>query len=206
MLGTCFKALGVTAVYAMQLHDPLVIGTFPVPLYDITLESVWANVIKQQIIKNEIESSWCIASPDQGGLERAQRVADLCGLPVVSIQKTRMQQDAPVVHDLQGDVEGKHVILIDDIVDTAGTLSKAAELLISKGAESVRAFCTHPVLSGKAFEKVDSSKLTELIVTDTIPLRGHSDKIKVLSSAELFASVIRRVYEYSSISPLFIKI
>jgi len=102
-------------------------------------------------------------------------------------------------------VEGKNVILVDDIVDTAGTLSKAAELLISKGANTVRAFCTHPVLSGQAYERIEKSQLTELIVCDTLPLRKKSTKINQLSSAALFANAIRRVYEYTSISNLFIK-
>jgi ribose-phosphate pyrophosphokinase len=103
-----------------------------------------------------------------------------------------------------GDVEGRDIILIDDIVDTAGTLTKAAGMLFDKGAKSVRAFCTHPVLSGKAYDTIENSRLTELVVTDTIPLRKESSKIKVLQSAELFARIIRRVYVYESISELFL--
>jgi ribose-phosphate pyrophosphokinase len=103
-----------------------------------------------------------------------------------------------------GDVEGRDIILIDDIVDTAGTLTKAADMLFDKGAKSVRAFCTHPVLSGSAYEKIEASKLTELVVTDTIPLKRPSPKIKVLNCAELFARIVRRVYVYESISELFL--
>lgn len=102
-----------------------------------------------------------------------------------------------------GDVAGKEIILIDDIVDTAGTLCKAAEALIEKGAISVKAMCTHPVLSGKAYENIEKSKLSELIVTNTIPLRQTSPKIKVLSSAKLFARAIRNTHEHRSISALF---
>jgi ribose-phosphate pyrophosphokinase len=103
-----------------------------------------------------------------------------------------------------GDVEGKDIVLVDDIVDTAGTLTKAADMLFDKGAASVRACCTHPVLSGKAYERLENSRLTELIVTDTIPLRQECSKIKVLPTSELFARIIRRVYVYESISQLFL--
>ena len=104
-----------------------------------------------------------------------------------------------------GDVEGKNVVLVDDIVDTAGTLSKAAQLIIDKGAKTVRAFCTHPVLSGRAYERIEESVLTELIVCDTIPLKRPSPKITALHTAELFAKAIHKVYAYESISPLFVK-
>ena len=103
-----------------------------------------------------------------------------------------------------GDVEGKDIILIDDIVDTANTLCNAANLLVNKGAKSVRALCTHPVLSGGAYNNIEKSKLTELVVTDTIPLKKTSPKIKVLSAAKLFARAIRHTHEHRSISSLFI--
>jgi ribose-phosphate pyrophosphokinase len=103
-----------------------------------------------------------------------------------------------------GEVEGRDIILVDDIVDTAGTLTKAAEMLFDKGARSVRAFCTHAVLSGKAYERIENSRLTELVVTDTIPLKKDCDKIKVIQTAELFSRIIRRVYVYESISQLFL--
>jgi ribose-phosphate pyrophosphokinase len=104
-----------------------------------------------------------------------------------------------------GDVEGKDIVLVDDLIDTAGTLSKAAAIIKEKGATSVRAVCTHPVLSGKAYENIENSVLEELIVTDTIPLKQECDKIKVLSVAELFAKAIRNVHDHESISSLFIK-
>jgi len=103
-----------------------------------------------------------------------------------------------------GDVKGKDVVLVDDLIDTAGTLSKAAGILKEKGATSVRAVCTHPVLSGNAYENVEKSELEELIVTDTIPLQQTSDKIKVLSVADLFAKAIRKIHDYESISSLFV--
>jgi ribose-phosphate pyrophosphokinase len=103
-----------------------------------------------------------------------------------------------------GDVEGANVVLVDDLIDTGGTITKAAQIIMEKGAKSVRAICTHPVLSGKAYENIENSVLTELIVSDTIPLKGESDKIKVLSVSELFARAIRSVHEYKSISSLFI--
>jgi ribose-phosphate pyrophosphokinase len=104
-----------------------------------------------------------------------------------------------------GDVSGKNVLLVDDIVDTAGTLSKAAQLIMDNGARSVRAFCTHPVLSGRAYERIEESRLQELIVCDTIPLRKHAPKITALPTANLFARAIQKVYSYESISPLFVK-
>jgi ribose-phosphate pyrophosphokinase len=105
---------------------------------------------------------------------------------------------------LIGDVAGKDVVLIDDIIDTAGTITMAADMMMEKGANSVRAFCTHPVLSGSAFERIENSKLTELVVTNTIPLKHESPKIKVLSVADLFADVVSKVHNYESISSTFI--
>ena len=104
---------------------------------------------------------------------------------------------------LVGDVKGRDIVLVDDIIDTAGSMAKASNLMMENGAASVRAFCTHPVFSGDAYEKIENSPFTEIVVSDTIPLKKHSDKIKVLSTAELFAEVIKRVENYESISSLF---
>ncbi|HNU49028.1 MAG TPA: ribose-phosphate diphosphokinase, partial [Bacteroidia bacterium] len=146
-----------------------------------------------------------VAAPDMGGVYRAREYAKFFNAEMAICDKQRKRANEIASMQVIGDVSGKDVILVDDIVDTAGTLTKAADLLIEKGASSVRAFCTHAVLSGKAYETIENSKLTELIVTDTIPLRKKSTKIVQLSTAELFAYAIRRVYEYSSISNLFVK-
>jgi ribose-phosphate pyrophosphokinase len=144
-----------------------------------------------------------IASPDMGGSYRARTFAKYFNAEVVICDKQRKRANEIESMSIIGDVTGQDIVLIDDICDTAGTLSKAASLIMEKGANSVRAVCTHPVLSGKAYETIENSALTELIVTDTIPLKYKSDKIKVLSTAELFAGAIKNVNEHGSISDLF---
>jgi len=123
---------------------------------------------------------------------------------VVICYKQRLKANVIEKMTLIGSVEGKNVVLIDDMVDTAGTLTKAADMMMDRGAASVRAICTHPILSGKAYERIENSKLTQLIVTDTIPLKQSSDKIKVLSVAPLFSKVIRQIITNKSISSHFI--
>ena len=145
------------------------------------------------------------AAPDMGGVHRAREYAKFFEAEMAICDKHRKRANEIESMTVIGEVEGKDVLLVDDIVDTAGTLTKAAELLMEKGASSVRGFCTHPVLSGKAYERIENSPLTELITCDTIPLRKNSKKIKSLSTAELFSKAIRKVYAYESISPLFIK-
>ena len=139
-----------------------------------------------------------------GGVNRARGYAKYFNAEMVICDKHRKKANEVETMTVIGEVEGRDVILVDDIVDTAGTLSKAADMLFDRGANSVRAFCTHPVLSGKAYDRINKSRLTELIVTDTIPLREKCDKIKVIPTSELFARIIRRVYVYESISQLFL--
>jgi ribose-phosphate pyrophosphokinase len=145
-----------------------------------------------------------VAAPDMGGVNRARGFAKYFNSEMVICDKQRKKANEIGSMTVIGDVEGRDIVLVDDICDTAGTLTKAAEMLFDKGAKSVRACCTHPVLSGKAYERIQNSKLTELIVTDTIPLKEKIGKIKVLSTADLFARIIRRVYVYESISQLFL--
>jgi ribose-phosphate pyrophosphokinase len=145
-----------------------------------------------------------IASPDVGGTKRANTYAKFLETPMVICHKYRSR--ANVVDEMRiiGEVEGKNVVILDDMVDTAGTLSKAADMMMEQGALSVRAFATHPVLSGPAYERIENSSLTELIVTDSIPLKRESSKIKVLSVAQLFSDTIDKVYNYQSISTQFV--
>ena len=145
-----------------------------------------------------------MAAPDAGGAKRANSYAKKLDVGLAICHKQRKKANEVAEMTVIGDVAGKDVILIDDMCDTAGTLTKAADLFIEKGAKSVRAFCTHAVLSGPAYDRINASKLTELIVTDTIPLRQHSDKIRVVTVADLFADVIRRMVNNESISSHFV--
>jgi ribose-phosphate pyrophosphokinase len=145
-----------------------------------------------------------IASPDMGGSKRAYAYSKFLESDVVICYKQRKKANVISHMELIGDVTGKNVVLVDDMVDTAGTLTKAADLMMEKGALSVRAICTHPILSGSAYERIEDSKLEELIVTDTIPLKKKSKKIRVLSSADLFADVMHKVHSYNSISSKFL--
>ena len=145
-------------------------------------------------------SNVMIAAPDTGGTKRANSYAKHLEVDMAICYKQRKVANKIESMTLIGDVTGKDVILIDDIIDTAGTMCKAAEIIMEKGAKSVRAMCTHPVLSGPAYERIENSALTELVVTDTIPLKQESDKIKVLSVAPLMADVIANIVSYRSIS------
>ncbi len=146
----------------------------------------------------------CIASPDMGGSKRAYAYAKALNSDVVVCYKQRKKANVISHMELIGDVIDKNVVLVDDMVDTAGTLAKAGDLIIERGAKSVRAVCTHAILSGNAYEKIEKSRLLELIVTDTVPKIKSNSKIKVLSCADLFADVMHNVHNNESISSKFI--
>jgi ribose-phosphate pyrophosphokinase len=145
-----------------------------------------------------------LASPDVGGLGRARSFAKILQVDLVVCDKHRKRANEIASMQLIGDVEGANVVLVDDLIDTGGTICRAAEIILQKGAKSVRAICTHPILSGKAYDNIESSVLEELVVTDTIPLRKQSPKIKVLTTADLFAKAIRKIQDNDSISSLFL--
>jgi ribose-phosphate pyrophosphokinase len=199
LVANLLSAAGVTRIITLDLHADQIQGFFDVPVDHLYASSVFIPYLKTVEIPK-----LTFASPDTGGTRRAGSYAKFFHTDFVICYKQRSKNPNEIAKmALVGDVVGKNVILLDDIVDTAGTLVKAAEIIMESGAESVRAMITHPLLSGKAIEKIENSILEELIVTDTIPLRQECKKIKVISTADLFAEVIRRLKKKESISSLF---
>jgi ribose-phosphate pyrophosphokinase len=198
LVANLLKSAGIHRIMTMDLHAAQIQGFFDIPVDHLDASVIFVPYIKSLGLEN-----LTIASPDMGGSYRARTFAKFFNAEVVICDKRRKRANEIESMSIIGDVTGQDIVLIDDICDTAGTLSKAAALIMEKGAKSVRAVCTHPVLSGKAYETIENSMLSELIVTDTIPLKRPSDKIRVLSTAELFAKAIANVNEHGSISELF---
>ena len=198
MVANILVAAGINRIMTMDLHAAQIQGFF-----DIPVDHLDASIIFVPYIKSLALGSLTIASPDIGGSYRARSFAKFFNAEIVICDKRRKRANEIESMTLIGDVTDQDIVLIDDICDTAGTLSKAAALIMERGARSVRAVCTHALLSGNAYETIENSVLTELIVTDTIPLKHVSSKIKVLSTANLFASAITNVNEHGSISQLF---
>ena len=198
LVADLLSTAGANRVMTMELHAPQIQGFFNVPV-----DHLESSIIFVPYIKTLSQENLVIAAPDVGASNRIREVAKLLNLQMVICDKERKRANEIANMTVIGDVEGKDVVLIDDIIDTGGTLCKAAAMLTEKGAKTVRALCCHPVLSGKAYENIENSVLTELVVCDTIPLKRHIDKIKVLSVAPLFARAIRNVHENGSISSLF---
>jgi len=192
------KAVGASRVMTMDLHAPQIQGFFEVPV-----DHLDSSVLFIPYIRNLKETNLILASPDMGSSNRTRNFARALNLDMVIVDKERKRANEIASMTLIGDVTGKDVILIDDIIDTGNTLAKSAQMLKDKGALSVRAMCTHPVLSGKAYETLENSVIDELVVCDTIPLSKQSNKIKVLSVSTLFANAIKNVTEFASISSLF---
>lgn len=198
LIANLISAAGAHRIMTMDLHAAQIQAFFDIPVDHLDASIIFVPHIKALNLPN-----LTIASPDMGGSYRARTFAKYFNAEVVICDKQRKRANEIESMSIIGDVEGQDIVLIDDICDTAGTLSKAASLIMEKGANSVRAVCTHPVLSGNAYETIEKSALTELIVTDTIPLKHQSEKIKVLSTADLFATAIKNVNEHGSISGLF---
>ena len=198
LVANMMQTAGINRVITMDLHAGQIQGFFDIPVDNLYGTMVFTNYVKSKNLKNPI-----VASPDVGGVARARSLAKSLGLDLVIVDKRREKANESEVMNVIGDVEGKDVILIDDIIDTAGTIVKAASAFKKRGATSVSAFCTHPVLSGPAYERIATGDLDELIVTDTIPLKENCDRIKVISAAPLFGEVIRRVYHDESVNSLF---
>ncbi|RZA02204.1 MAG: ribose-phosphate pyrophosphokinase [Sphingobacteriaceae bacterium] len=198
LVANLLVAAGIDRIMTMDLHAAQIQGFFDIPVDHLDASIVFVPYIKSLGLEN-----LTIASPDMGGSYRARSFAKFFNAEVVICDKRRKRANEIESMTLIGDVTDQDIVLIDDICDTAGTLAKAAGLIMERGARSVRAVCTHPVLSGNAYETIENSALTELIVTDTIPLKRQSDKIRVLTTAELFAKAISNVNEHGSISQLF---
>lgn len=199
LVAKMLEAAGATRIITMDLHADQIQGFFEKPV-----DHLFASTIFLPYLRNLNLNNLTIASPDMGGSKRAYAYSKALESDVVICYKQRAKANVISHMELIGDVTGKNVVLVDDMVDTAGTLTKAADLMIERGALSVRAICTHPILSGNAYERIENSKLEELIVTDTIPLKMESKKITVLSSAHLFAEVMYNVHHNESISSKFI--
>jgi len=198
LVANILVAAGINRIMTMDLHAAQIQGFFDIPVDHLDASIIFVPYIKSLKLEN-----LTIASPDMGGSYRARSFAKFFNAEVVICDKRRKRANEIESMTLIGDVKDQDIVLIDDICDTAGTLSKAAALIMDRGARSVRAVCTHPVLSGNAYETIENSVLTELIVTDTIPVKYPSNKIKVLSTADLFAKAIMNVNEHGSISQLF---
>ena len=199
LVAKMLETAGATRIITMDLHADQIQGFFEKPVDHLFASTIFLPYLRALNLDN-----LTIASPDMGGSKRAYAYSKALKSDVVICYKQRAKANIISHMELIGDVTGKNVVLVDDMVDTAGTLTKAADLMIERGALSVRAICTHPILSGSAYERLENSKLEELIVTDSIPLSQQCDKIKVLSCAELFADVMHKVHHNKSISSKFI--
>ncbi len=199
LVATLVEAAGADRVITMDLHAPQIQAFFDIPVDHLDSSAIFIPYIEQLKLEN-----LTFAAPDVGSTNRVREIASYFNADMVICDKHRKRANEIASMVVIGDVAGKDIVLIDDICDTGGTLAKAANLLIQKGATSVRALCTHPILSGKAYETIENSLLEELVVCDTIPMKQESSKIKVISVADLFAIAIRNAYENKSITSLFI--
>ncbi len=199
LIANLLEAAGAHRVITMDLHAPQIQAFFDIPVDHLDSSAIFIPYIEQLKLQN-----LTFAAPDVGSTNRVREVASYFSAEMVICDKHRKRANEIASMVVIGDVADRDVVLIDDICDTGGTLAKSAGLLKEKGARTVRALCTHPVLSGKAYENIENSVLEELVVCDTIPLRGQTKKIKALSVADLFAIAIRNAYENKSITSLFI--
>ncbi|HNF30593.1 MAG TPA: ribose-phosphate pyrophosphokinase, partial [Chitinophagaceae bacterium] len=199
LIATLLQAAGADRIITMDLHAPQIQGFFDIPVDHLDSSAIFIPYIEQLQLGN-----LTFAAPDVGSTNRVREIASYFNAEMVICDKHRKRANEIASMVVIGDVTNKDIVLIDDICDTGGTLAKSAALLKEKGAKSVRAFCTHPVLSGKAYENIENSVLEELVVCDTIPLKQESGKIKTISVADLFAIAIRNAYENKSITSLFV--
>ena len=198
LVANLLQVAGATRVITMDIHADQIQGFFDIPVDNLYASKIFVPYIKSLNLKDPI-----MASPDAGGTRRASSYAKMLGTVFCICHKQRSKPNEIEKMMLIGDVKDRDVILLDDIIDTAGTITRAGQLLKDNGARSVRAFATHPIFSGSAMEKIDNSVFDEVVVTDTIPLKNPSKKIHVLSTAELFAEVIKKVENYESLSEFF---
>lgn len=201
LIANILEAAGVNRIMTMDLHADQIQGFFDIPVDHLKSEAIYMPYLAKQDMSNVI-----FASPDVGGVKRARTYAKHFNTNLVICDKYRKKANEIAGMTVIGDVKGADVILVDDLADTAGTLCRAANIIIEQGAKSVRAICTHPVLSANAYENIEKSKLSELLVCDTIPLKRNKKTTKIiqLSTAKLFARAIRNTHEHRSISALFV--
>lgn len=203
LVADLITAAGAHRVLTMDLHAGQIQGFFNIPVDHLFAKPVLIEHLKKRFTQDNL----VVVAPDAGGAERARSFAKLLHSPMAMVDKRRSKPNESEVMHIVGDVEGRYAVLIDDIIDTGGTMVKAAEALMTKGATGVFACCTHAVLSGGAVEKISESMIEELIVTDTILLKGaaaQSKKIRVLSVAELLGEAIERIHNADSVSSLFV--
>jgi len=201
LVANLMETAGITRMVTIDLHASQIQGFFDIPVDNLYGAILFKDYIERKNFKNPV-----IASPDIGGVARARYFAKSLGLEMVIVDKRREKANESEVMNVIGEVEGKDVIMIDDMIDTAGTMVKAASALKKLGATSVMACCTHPVLSGPAYERIQEGELDELVITDTISTTDNAnkcDKIKVLSTGAMLAEVIRRVYHNESVNSIF---
>ncbi|ANV97963.1 ribose-phosphate pyrophosphokinase [Helicobacter enhydrae] len=198
LVANLLETAGVNRIVTMDLHAGQIQGFF-----DIPVDNLYGSIVFRDYIKQKNLPAPVIASPDIGGVARARYFADQLGLDLVIVDKKRERANISEVMNIIGEVEGKDVILVDDMIDTAGTMCKAGDVLKKRGAKSVMALGTHAVLSGGAIKRINESALDEVVLTDTIPLPAQSSKIKILSVTPLFAEVIRRINNDESVNSLF---
>ncbi|WP_025729306.1 ribose-phosphate diphosphokinase [Atopobacter phocae] len=198
---------GADRVLTLDLHAAQIQGFFDIPVDHLLGASLLANYFLDHDILKSCKEDIVVVSPDHGGVTRARKLAEFLKAPIAIIDKRRPKANVAEVMSIIGDVRGKHCIIIDDMIDTAGTITLAAKALKEQGAKAVYACCTHAVLSGPAIERIESSEISELIVTDSInvPKEKQIDKMKQVSVAQLMAEAIRRIHENRSVSPLFLE-
>lgn len=201
LIANLLSAAGTSRLMTFDLHADQIQGFFDIPVDHLDGNYIFVPYLKSLGLENIM-----FASPDVGGIKRARSFAKFFDAELAVCDKYRKEANKVESMRLIGEVEGKDVVLVDDLVDTAGTICKAAALLKEKGAKSVRAVCTHPVLSGNAYETIENSVLDEIAVTDTIPLAKKSSKLKVLTVSDLFAKAIRKIHDHESVSSLFIRL
>jgi ribose-phosphate pyrophosphokinase len=198
LVANMIETSGISRMVTVDLHASQIQGFFDIPVDNLYGAILFLDYIKSKNFKNPV-----IASPDIGGVARARYFAKKLGLDMVIVDKRREQANQSEVMNVIGDVEGKDIVLIDDMIDTAGTMVQGAKALKDLGANSVMACCTHPVLSGPALERIQNGALDELVVANTIPMTKSCKKIKMLSTAVMLGEVIRRVHNNESVNSLF---
>lgn len=198
LVANLVEKAGADRVVTMDLHAPQLQGFF-----DLPVDHLYSSVVLGRYFKNRRLKNLAVASPDVGGIKMARAYAKRLGAELVVIDKRRPRQNVAEVMNIIGDVNGKNILIVDDLVDTAGTMCNAVEALLDRGAKKVYAACTHAVLSGRAIERINGSRLEQMVVTDTLAVRSESPKIKVVSVSHIFAEAIKRSFRHRSISSLF---